>query len=153
MIYIQYKYAAIHTVLPFTIYKCNRVCVKNNHTPFFGHCCANHLISLFQYEILLYGFLQNPIFMNSLKKTSGLSTMTGVWLFFDGDSKTAAAPRTAATLADRLFCTVVILMAPIRREWLVGIFSCQMISDGWMNLSWRRRLESEPDGSKKKWND
>ena len=70
--------------------------------------------------------------------------------FFDGDSKTTAAPRTAATLADRLFCTVVILMAPIRREWLVGIFSCQMISDGWMNLSWRRRLESEPDGSKKK---
>ena len=71
--------------------------------------------------------------------------------FFDGDSKTTAATRTAATLADRLFCTVVILMAPIRREWLVGIFSCQMISDGWMNLSWRRRLEyvSEPDGKKK----
>ena len=69
--------------------------------------------------------------------------------FFDGDSKTAAAPRTAATLADRLFCTVVLLMAPIRR--VVGIFSCQMISDGWMNLSWRRRLEyvSEPDGKKK----
>ena len=70
--------------------------------------------------------------------------------FFDRDSKTAAAaPRAAATLADRLFCTVVILMAPIRR--VVGIFSCQMISDGWMNLSWRRRSEclSHADGKKK----
>ena len=38
---------------------------------------ANHLVSLFHTRSY-YGFLQNPIFMNSLKKTSGLSAMTSV---------------------------------------------------------------------------